>query len=94
MMDQSSVSVNSMISKNKPKEFQAGKISQHYEIWLKIISDKSLLNIGTNGYDIAFESGLCSRCLIDWLIDLILYVPSTIFQLYRDGSSLVEPVLS
>ena len=27
-------------------------------------------------------------------IDLILYVPSTIFQLYRDGSSWVEPVLS
>ena len=28
------------------------------------------------------------------LIDLILYVPSTIFHLNRDGSSLVEPVLS
>ena len=28
------------------------------------------------------------------LIDLILYVPSTIFQLCRDGSSWVEPVLS
>ena len=27
------------------------------------------------------------------LFDLILYVPSTIFQLYRDGSSWVEPVL-
>ena len=26
--------------------------------------------------------------------DLILYVPSTIFQLFRDGSSWVEPVLS
>ena len=26
--------------------------------------------------------------------DLTLYVPSTIFQLYRDGSSWVEPVLS
>ena len=40
----------------------------------------------------------CSR---DWcfkgyfvcLFDLILYVPSTIFQLNRDGSSWVEPVL-
>ena len=31
-------------------------------------------------------------CLI--LFDLILYVPSTIFQLYRDGPSWVEPVLS
>ena len=28
------------------------------------------------------------------LFDLILYVPSTIFQVNRDGSSWVEPVLS
>ena len=28
------------------------------------------------------------------LFDLILYVPSTIFQLNRDGSSWVEPVIS
>ena len=28
------------------------------------------------------------------IFDLILYVPSTIFQLYRDESSWVEPVLS
>ena len=28
------------------------------------------------------------------LFDLILYLPSVIFQLYRDGSSWVEPVLS
>ena len=28
------------------------------------------------------------------LFDLNFYVPSTIFQLYRDGSSWVEPVLS
>ena len=28
------------------------------------------------------------------LFDLILYVPSTIFQLNRDESSWVEPVLS
>ena len=28
------------------------------------------------------------------LVDLILYVPSTIFQLCRDGCSWVEPVLS
>ena len=28
------------------------------------------------------------------LFDLILFVPSTIFQLYRDRSSWVEPVLS
>ena len=28
------------------------------------------------------------------LFDLMLFVPSTIFQLYRDGSLWVEPVLS
>ena len=28
------------------------------------------------------------------LFDLILYIPSTIFQLNREGSSWVEPVLS
>ena len=28
------------------------------------------------------------------LFDLILYIPSTIFQLNRDGSSWVQPVLS
>ena len=28
------------------------------------------------------------------MFDLILYVPSTIFQLNRDGSNWVEPVLS
>ena len=28
------------------------------------------------------------------MFDLILYVPSTIFRLYRDGSSWVEPVIS
>ena len=40
---------------------------------------------------IAFANSLD---LIICLFDLILYVPSTIFQLYRDGSSWVEPVLS
>ena len=29
-----------------------------------------------------------------YLFDLILYIPSTIFQLCREGSSWVEPVLS
>ena len=32
--------------------------------------------------------------IIVLLFDLILYVPSTIFQLNRDGSSWVEPELS
>ena len=33
-------------------------------------------------------------CLFVCLFDWIYYVPSTIFQLNRDGSSCVEPVLS
>ena len=37
---------------------------------------------------------LISFFSINVLFDLILYVPSTIFQLNRDGSSWVEPVLS
>ena len=32
--------------------------------------------------------------IFDCLFDFLLYVPSTIFQLCRDGSSWVEPVLS
>ena len=34
------------------------------------------------------------QCLFVCLFDLILYVPSAIFQLNRDGSSWVESVLS
>ena len=34
------------------------------------------------------------RLVLFCLFDLILYVPSTIFQLNMDGSSWVEPVLS
>ena len=54
MMDQSCVSVNLRVLKNKPKNFQASKISQYYENWLKLTSDKSLLYIVKNGYDIVF----------------------------------------
>ena len=35
-----------------------------------------------------------TRTTVLVLFDLVLYVPSTIFQLYWDGSSWVEPVLS
>ena len=37
---------------------------------------------------------VCGVCLFVCLFDLIIYVPSTILQLNRDGSSWVEPVLS
>ena len=44
-----------------------------------------------NLYNLA---SVCNRACWFCLFDLILYVPSTIFQLNRDGSSWVEPVLS
>ena len=36
----------------------------------------------------------CYSCHCFCFVDLILYVPSTIFHLNRDGSSWVEPVLT
>ena len=52
----------------------------------KFFRDTSLVNLLKE--DSAYESTLFV------LFDLILYVPSTICQLNRDGSSWVEPVLS
>ena len=37
---------------------------------------------------------IAQYCLFVCLVDFILYIPSTIFQLNRDRSSWVEPVLS
>ena len=51
----------------------------------------------TDGVDLQLDMlslKLVSDCNTFCLFDLILYVPSTIFQLTRDGSSWVEPVLS
>ena len=47
-------------------------------------------------HNAAFHLGLhrFPKYLIVCFFDLILYVPSTIFQLNRDGSSWVEQVLS
>ena len=52
--------------------------------------------------DALFQSTIFQSCRnISWvdpellfLFDLILYIPSTIIQLCREGSSWVEPVLS
>ena len=42
-----------------------------------------------------YKNGPCYKWIVLFcLFDLILYVPSTIFQLNRDGSSWVEQVLS
>ena len=60
-------------------------------IFLPIISVLKYVFVGQNLASIAFIS---FPKLVVLLFDLILYVPSTIFQLNRDGSSWVEPVLS
>ena len=46
------------------------------------------VELAANGVKDDFYQGVPPTC------DLILYVPSTIFQLCRDGSSWVEPALS
>ena len=51
------------------------------------IEDVFLWNFINKGYKYMIKARVC-------LFDLILYVPSTIFQLNRDGSSWVELVLS
>ena len=48
----------------------------------------------TAGYAICLATDCASGPGACFFVCLILYVPSTIFQLYRDGSSRVEPVLS
>ena len=46
--------------------------------------------------DCVISESCCRGTILqrNFLFDLILYVPSTIFQLNRDGSSWVGPVLS
>ena len=59
---------------------------------VKCVDSVKLLGL-TIDYMLNFDlhiSDICKKALFD----LILYVTSTIFQLYRDGSSWVEPVLS
>ena len=56
------------------------------------ISDR----IYMHGHEIALGGNMVelkTRNYFVCLFDLILYIPSTIFQLNRDGSSWVEPVL-
>ena len=51
------------------------------------------IELGTSGYKAISLSTKSHQLLVLFLLDLILYVPSAIFQLNRDGSSWVEPVL-
>ena len=60
---------------------------------INVIADCSLEIASTdyiNDFDISFQK-VSVRVFFNYLI---IYVPSTIFQLNRDGSSCVEPVLS
>ena len=56
------------------------------------ILSRSLLNAISNSLNLSVNNH--DVCCLFVLFYLILYVPSTIFQLNRDGSFWVEPVLS
>ena len=69
--------------------------------YIKLVNNRNYLILGfmilaTGIQGIGVHIGNLASCQDTFfgLFDLILYVPSTIFQLYRDGSSWVEPVLS
>ena len=66
-----------------------------YRIWISGSGEKYRLKIfltySCSGGPFVWQSGTC--CFV-CLLDLILNVPSTIFQLNRGGSSWVEPVIS
>ena len=57
---------------------------------LGLLSIYSIAFFATNLIYSIIQEQECFVCLFD----LILYVPSTIFQFNREGSSWVEPVLS
>ena len=88
------------LTKKKKKQKKQKKTSKLDPLWQNFL-DPRMVNL-TWQYELSTyeEVGLGSSLLIFivvlfvCLFDLILYVPSTIFQLYRDGSSWVEPVLS
>ena len=52
------------------------------------------MNFDNAYHDDSAQSDLLFSWLSFILFDLILYIPSTIFQINRDGSSWVDPVLS
>ena len=92
------VSKTYRISTKKPARFDGSRNSVKHPRIPKNASRQSLLSAKDAVYRAAWldcspsdESSLQSH---KDLFDLILYVPSTIFQLNRDGSSWVEPVLS
>ena len=65
----------------------------------KIVLTRKINKVSEHMYLLTFSFYFGSLCLcllvlFVCLFDLILYVPSAIFQLNRDGSSWAEPVLS
>ena len=62
-------------------------LEMHIKFCQGIINTRGILRFGCLNFNIFSVFLVC-------LFDLILYVPSTIFQLNRNGSSWVEPVLS
>ena len=68
--------------------------------WLLALKLKAFFCNTSNTLYVSFAGMTLNTCIVllqiemFCLFDLILYVPSTIFKLYKDGSSLVEPVLS
>ena len=57
-----------------------------HKMWYLMVSKKRIYDSCRDGIE-KYVPRVC-------LFDLILYIPSTIFQLNRDVSSWVEPVLS
>ena len=70
----------------------AGLTREEKEQWLELISSNPYTRRSPKVHKALLL--LLDFSLTVCLFVLILNVPSTIFQLYRDGSSLVEPVLS
>ncbi|MCG8045740.1 MAG: hypothetical protein JAY75_18865 [Candidatus Thiodiazotropha taylori] len=56
------VSVDLLSLKHRPDNFVAGNISQCYEQWLKLTSDKLILDTVKYGYEIEFMSEPCDMC--------------------------------
>ena len=80
-----------MIFKNGGREAPSGSATESVHI---IVSGLLILvtNAKSNATVKFFKRLFSSFCL--FLFDLILYVQQTIFQLQRDGTSWVGPVLS
>lgn len=48
--------------KNKPDNFEAGKISHYYDKWQTLTKDSLILNIVQYGYEIEFITEPCKKC--------------------------------